>query len=66
MRGAARLAAQFGIPPLIIGLTVVPRHQRPGDRGQRAGLAGGSGDIAIGNVIGSNIANVLLILARPR
>ncbi|WP_028240256.1 calcium/sodium antiporter [Stutzerimonas azotifigens] len=63
VRGAARLAAQFGIPPLIIGLTVVAFGTSAPETAVsvQASLAG-SGDIAIGNVIGSNIANVLLIL----
>ena len=63
VRGAARLAAQFGIPPLIIGLTVVAfGTSAPETAVSMQAALDGSGDIAIGNVVGSNIANVLLIL----
>lgn len=63
VRGAARLAALFGIAPLVVGLTVVAF----GTSAPEAAVSiqssfNGSGDIAIGNVLGSNIANVLLIL----
>jgi len=63
VRGAAKLAAQFGISPLIIGLTVVAFGTSAPETAVsvQAALAG-SGDIAIGNVVGSNIANVLFIL----
>ncbi|MBU1301111.1 MAG: calcium/sodium antiporter [Gammaproteobacteria bacterium] len=63
VRGAAKLAAQFGIPPLIIGLTVVAFGTSAPETAVSVQAAlNGSGDIAIGNVLGSNIANVLLIL----
>ena len=63
VRGAARLAAQFSIPPLIIGLTVVAFGTSAPETAVSVQSAfNGSGDLAIGNVIGSNIANVLLIL----
>ena len=63
VRGAARLAAQFGISPLIIGLTVVAFGTSAPETAVSVQAAwSGSGDIAVGNVIGSNIANVLLIL----
>ncbi|WP_439859646.1 calcium/sodium antiporter [Pseudomonas sp. MBLB4136] len=63
VRGAARLAARFGIPPLIIGLTVVAFGTSAPETAVSVQAAfNGSGDLAIGNVIGSNIANVLLIL----
>lgn len=63
VRGAAKLAAQFGISPLIIGLTVVAFGTSAPEMAVsvQASLAG-SGDIAIGNVVGSNIFNVLFIL----
>ena len=63
VRGAARLAARFGISPLIIGLTVVAFGTSAPEMAvstQSAFL--GQGDIAIGNVIGSNIFNVLVVL----
>ncbi len=63
VRGAAKLAAQFGIPPLVIGLTVVAfGTSAPETAVSIQASLNGSGDIAIGNVLGSNIANVLLIL----
>ncbi len=63
VRGAARLAAALGAPPLAIGLTVVAFGTSSPEAlvGVQASLAGQS-DIALGNVVGSNIFNVLLIL----
>ncbi len=63
VRGASRLAMTFGISPLVVGLTVVAFGTSAPEMAVSAGaVLGGSGDIAIGNVVGSNIANVLLIL----
>jgi cation:H+ antiporter len=63
VRGAGKLAAQFGIPPLIIGLTVVAFGTSAPETAVSVQAAiNGSGDLAIGNVVGSNIANILLIL----
>ncbi len=63
VRGASRLAARFGISPLIIGLTVVAfGTSAPETAVSVQASLNGSGDIAVGNVIGSNIANILLIL----
>ena len=63
VRGASKLAAQFGIPPLIIGLTVVAFGTSAPETAVSVQAAlNGSGDLAIGNVLGSNIANILLIL----
>jgi cation:H+ antiporter len=63
VRGASKLAAQFGIPPLIIGLTVVAFGTSAPETAVSVQAAlDGSGDLAIGNVVGSNIANVLFIL----
>lgn len=63
VRGAARLAARFGIPPLIIGLTVVAfGTSAPEMAVSVQSASNGQGDIAVGNVIGSNIFNVLMIL----
>jgi cation:H+ antiporter len=63
VRGAARLAAGLRIPPLVIGLTVVAFGTSSPELAVsvQAGLAG-QGDIGVGNVIGSNIFNVLFIL----
>lgn len=63
VRGASRLAARFGISSLVIGLTVVALGTSSPEIAVSidASLAG-QGDIALGNVIGSNIFNVLVIL----
>ena len=63
VRGAARLALTLGISPLVVGLTIVAFGTSAPEMAVSAGAAlNGSGDLAIGNVVGSNIANVLLIL----
>lgn len=63
VRGASNLAARFGVSPLIIGLTVVAfGTSAPETAVSIQASLEGSGDIAVGNVIGSNIANILLIL----
>lgn len=63
VRGATQLAARLGIPPLIIGLTVVAFGTSAPETAVSVEAAlKGSGDLAVGNVIGSNIANILLIL----
>lgn len=63
VRGASRLALRFGISPLVIGLTVVAFGTSAPELAVsvQAGLAGQSG-LAIGNIVGSNIFNVLLVL----
>ncbi len=63
VRGAVELAERLGISPLVIGLTVVALGTSAPELAVsvQASLSG-SGDIAVGNVIGSNIANILLIL----
>jgi cation:H+ antiporter len=66
VRGASGLAVAIGISPLVVGLTVVAFGTSAPELavGVRAGLFGAPGetDIALGNVLGSNIANILLIL----
>lgn len=63
VRGAARLALTLGISPLVVGLTIIAFGTSAPEMAVSAGAAlGGNGDLAIGNVVGSNIANVLLIL----
>lgn len=63
VRGAARLAARFGIPPLVIGLTVVAfGTSAPEMAVSVQSASNGQGDIAVGNALGSNIFNVLMIL----
>ena len=63
VRGASHLAERFRISPLIIGLTIVAIGTSAPETaiGVQAALAG-NGDIAVGNALGSNIANILLIL----
>jgi len=58
-----RLAARCGLTPLAIGLTVVAFGTSSPELAVsiKAALSG-SGDIAIGNVVGSNIANIALII----
>jgi cation:H+ antiporter len=63
VRGASRLAAALGIAPLVIGLTVVAWGTGSPELAVAIKAAGqGQPDLAIGNVVGSNIANILLIL----
>ncbi len=63
VRGASRLALGIGISPLVVGLTVVAFGTSSPELAVSIGAAlTGQADIALGNVIGSNIANVLLIL----
>ncbi|MFH1539155.1 MAG: calcium/sodium antiporter, partial [bacterium] len=63
VRGAARLAEIAGISPLVIGLTVVAMGTSAPELAVslKASFAGQS-EIALGNVVGSNIANILLII----
>lgn len=63
VRGASRMAARLGISPLVIGLTVVAYGTSAPEMAVSvmAGMSG-KGAIALGNVLGSNIFNVLLIL----
>ncbi|PJJ96304.1 sodium:calcium antiporter [Lysobacteraceae bacterium NML91-0213] len=63
VRGATRLALATGLSPLVIGLTVVAFGTSAPELAVGIGAArGGVPDIALGNVVGSNITNVLLIL----
>jgi cation:H+ antiporter len=63
VRGAARIAARTGLSSVVIGLTVVAFGTSTPELAVSASAAlDGSGGIAVGNVVGSNIANVLLIL----
>jgi cation:H+ antiporter len=63
VRGSSRLALLVGMSPLIVGLTVVAFGTSAPELAVsvRAGMAG-TADIAIGNVVGSNIFNILAIL----
>lgn len=63
VRGASRLAAAMRISPLVIGLTVVAFGTSSPELAVSLRSAwAGNADIAVGNVVGSNILNVLLIL----
>jgi cation:H+ antiporter len=63
VRGAASLALRFGLTPLVVGLTVVAFGTSAPELVVSVGSAlEGRGGLAIGNVVGSNIVNVALIL----
>jgi cation:H+ antiporter len=63
VRGASKLALSFGISPLVVGLTVVAFGTSSPELAVSIRSAyAGQVDIAIGNVVGSNIFNVLFIL----
>lgn len=63
VRGASRLAAALGISPLVIGLTIVAFGTSSPEMAVSIQSAiSGQVDIAIGNVVGSNIFNILFIL----
>jgi len=63
VRGASKLALSFGISPLVVGLTIVAFGTSAPEVAVSVGAAlNGKTDIAIGNVVGSNIFNVLFIL----
>ncbi|RIL05890.1 MAG: sodium:calcium antiporter [Proteobacteria bacterium] len=63
VRGASRLAGAFGISPLVIGLTVVAYGTSTPELAVavQAGFDGRA-DLAVGNVVGSNVFNILFIL----
>jgi cation:H+ antiporter len=63
VRGASKLALSFGLSPLVVGLTIVAFGTSAPEMAVSTGaVLEGKGDIAIGNVVGSNIFNVLFIL----
>lgn len=63
VRGAGRLAALAGISPLVVGLTVVAVGTSAPELAVGIGSArSGAGELALGNVAGSNVANILLVL----
>ena len=63
VRGAAKIALSLGISPLVVGLTIVAMGTSSPEVAVSVGAAlSGSTDIAVGNVVGSNIFNVLFIL----
>lgn len=66
VRGAVNLSLRLGIPALIVSLTIVAFGTSAPELlvAIQAAMQGVSG-IAMGNVVGSNIANVLLVLGVP-
>lgn len=63
VKGAATIASKLGIAPVIIGLTVVAfGTSAPELAVSVAAALSGNADVALGNVVGSNIVNILLIL----
>ena len=63
VQGASALALKAKIPPLLVGLTVVAfGTSTPELFASLQAMAAGDGSIAIGNVLGSNVANLGLAL----
>ena len=65
VRGASRLASAVGISPLVVGLTVVAFGTSAPEAAvsvQAAMTGAGGADLALGNIVGSNVFNILFIL----
>lgn len=63
VRGASSIAGRAGISPLVVGLTVVAFGTSAPEMAVSIGSSfAGQGDLALGNVVGSNIFNILFIL----
>lgn len=63
VRGASKLAVSLGLSPLVVGLTIVAFGTSAPELAVSVQAAwGGHADLALGNVVGSNIFNVLFIL----
>ncbi len=63
VRGASSLAVRTGLSPVVVGLTVVAFGTSAPELAVSVGAArSGQAGLAVGNVVGSNIANVLLVL----
>ena len=61
--GASSIATKFGIPQLVIGLTIVAMGTSAPEAAVSITAAfHGNADITIGNIVGSNILNILIIL----
>ncbi|MCD6526878.1 MAG: calcium/sodium antiporter [Desulfuromonas sp.] len=61
--GSSRLALSYGVRPLIIGMTIVSfATSMPELMVSLLAVGQGSSDIAVGNIVGSNVANIGLIL----
>lgn len=63
VKGASSIATRFGVAPIVIGLTVVAfGTSAPELAVSISGAVSGNADVALGNVVGSNTFNILLIL----
>ena len=63
VNGASRLALSFGLSPLVVGLTIVAFGTSAPEMAVTAGaVLAGQSDVAVGNLVGSNIFNILVIL----
>ena len=63
VEGSSKVAEKFGIPQLVIGLTIVAMGTSLPEAAVSISAAlKGSAEISIGNIVGSNILNILLIL----
>ncbi|HAG70732.1 MAG TPA: conjugal transfer protein TraR, partial [Gammaproteobacteria bacterium] len=63
VRGASSIASDFKVPPMVIGLTVVAFGTSAPELSVNVLAAvKGNTDVSFGNIIGSNIANIGLIL----
>ena len=61
--GASSIAKKFGIPDIIVGLTIVAMGTSAPELATSVSAAfAGSNEIAVGNVLGSNLMNILIIL----
>lgn len=61
--GASGIATKFGIPQLVIGLTIVAMGTSAPEAAVSISAAiSGNADITIGNIVGSNILNIFIIL----
>ena len=66
VRGSVGVAERLHIPPLIVGLTIIAfGTSAPELVVSMQAAFKGSGGIAIGNIVGSNIANILIVLGLP-
>ena len=66
VNGAAATARNLGMPPMLIGLTIVSiGTSAPEILVSLMAATSGHGNLAIGNIVGSNIANIALVLASP-
>lgn len=66
VRGAVNLALRLGVPALMVGMTVVAfGTSAPELLVSVQSVLAGAGGLALGNVVGSNIANILLVLGAP-